>query len=158
MQIFSNVLMSKMGVLMSNDFNITGPQKKPHPMRCWYCQRTSPKEMTEQMSTFGPDRYIPKSGWQVIGDPVISETSNNKKLYRYKIWTGMYVMKFGYFCMQKCATVFANAAVAHKLRNRKTNGQTSNNREGELLEMKQRMDRASPQSLKALQDKFNNNR
>ena len=45
---------------MSNDFNITGPQKKPHPMRCWYCQRTSPKEMTEQMSTFGPDRYIPK--------------------------------------------------------------------------------------------------
>ena len=60
--------------------------------------------------------------------------------------------------MQKCATVFANAAVAHKLRNRKTNGQTSNNREGELLEMKQRMDRVSPQSLKALQDKFNTNR
>ena len=57
------MLTSKMGVLMSNDFNITGLQKKPHPMRCWYCQRTSPKEMTEQMSTFGPDRYIPKSGW-----------------------------------------------------------------------------------------------
>ena len=138
--------------------NLTGAQIKPHKMQCWYCKRFAQREIKEVNSKDGPDKFQPTRG-TVIGEPVCTDW-NGRRHYRYKVWTGFYKMNFGHFCMQKCATSWANKQVLgiRGMIQKKKDKNSLPDKQAQLIEMKENMGKVRPEHLESLQRKFNDNR
>ena len=122
---------------MRNTDEYTKARVRSHPMQCWNCKRFAPKLIEELNSEKPNEKYI--GNLQVVGKPVATEF-NGKMYWRYKVWTGEYKMNFGHFCMQKCATSWANKQVWNiKKKGKKGDPVDGNHKFEQLKEMRDKL-------------------
>lgn len=73
-------------------------------VRCYNCQKPAKKEVINYYGEKPNEKY---NGNYEIKREIPIKDSDGKIRYNYELYTGMYVMKFGYFCSVNCGLVWA---------------------------------------------------
>jgi hypothetical protein len=75
--------------------DIANTRRLDREVRCYNCQKPAEREVIKSMGNLEIKKEIPV------------KDSDGKIRYNYELFTGMWIMKFGYFCSVKCGLIWA---------------------------------------------------
>jgi hypothetical protein len=84
--------------------DIANTRRLKHEVRCYNCQKPAEREVIKHYGEKPNEKYM---GNLEIRKEIPVKDSDGKIRYNYELFTGMWIMKFGYFCSVKCGLIWA---------------------------------------------------
>ena len=108
--------------------DIASPRLLSKQVRCYNSQKVSKPEIIKMSGERPGEKY---TGNLKVKREIPITDSEGKIRYNYELFTGKYIMKFGFFCSVNCGLVWACHEIQRRIdkRNEKNSGLSDQNKD-----------------------------